>query len=224
MIGLTKAVCAVMADVKNVEKTGQNDFHRYAYASEADLLRALQPAMAQHGLMMAPVKIDVSYVEETGKQGDQVRCDAVVTYRLQHTSGESIEVVALGQGSDKADKAAYKAMTGALKYALRQTFLIPTGDDPDKGASLGSDDQVPSKAPAPAAPAPAPAPTAKGSPEVEALRQRLAGLVKTHGMDQVKRVVLRPAGVTGRLWDASPEQLALIGDGIRVLMNGDEGV
>jgi hypothetical protein len=50
-----------------------------------------------------------------------------------------------GQGLDSGDKAPYKAMTGALKYALLQSFLLATGDDPeaDRGdgrfATLGSD-------------------------------------------------------------------------------------
>jgi hypothetical protein len=34
------------------------------------------------------------------------------------------------------DKATAKAMTGAYKYALRQTFCIETGDDPDKDPSV----------------------------------------------------------------------------------------
>ena len=36
-----------------------------------------------------------------------------------------------GQGIDAGDKAPYKAMTGALKYALLQSFLLATGDDPE---------------------------------------------------------------------------------------------
>ena len=35
-----------------------------------------------------------------------------------------------GEGSDTGDKASNKALTGAYKYALRQTFCIETGDDP----------------------------------------------------------------------------------------------
>ena len=36
-----------------------------------------------------------------------------------------------GEGADVGDKAPYKAMTGALKYALLQSFLLSTGDDPE---------------------------------------------------------------------------------------------
>jgi hypothetical protein len=41
-------------------------------------------------------------------------------------------VPSLGAGTDSGDKAPYKAMTGASKYAELLSFLIPTGDDPEK--------------------------------------------------------------------------------------------
>jgi hypothetical protein len=46
-------------------------------------------------------------------------------------SGEEIVAKVAGQGLDSGDKAPYKAMTGALKYALLQSFLLATGDDPE---------------------------------------------------------------------------------------------
>ena len=46
-------------------------------------------------------------------------------------TGETITAKVAGQGLDSGDKAPYKAMTGALKYALLQSFLLATGDDPE---------------------------------------------------------------------------------------------
>ena len=40
--------------------------------------------------------------------------------------------VITGEALDKGDKAGYKAYTGALKYYLANTFLVATGDDPEK--------------------------------------------------------------------------------------------
>ena len=59
-------------------------------------------------------------------------------------SGEELTVRVAGEGADAGDKAPYKAMTGALKYALLQSFLLATGDDPederaDSRATLGSE-------------------------------------------------------------------------------------
>ena len=42
------------------------------------------------------------------------------------------ETVITGEGIDKGDKAGYKAYTGAVKYYLANTFLVATGDDPEK--------------------------------------------------------------------------------------------
>jgi hypothetical protein len=60
----------------------------------------------------------------------------------------------VGEGQDAGDKAVYKAMTGALKYCLLKTFLIPTGDDPER-------DETPAKPPAPKSAPPTPKPAAK---------------------------------------------------------------
>ena len=46
-------------------------------------------------------------------------------------TAEEITVKVAGEGLDAGDKAPYKAMTGALKYALPQSFLLATGDDPE---------------------------------------------------------------------------------------------
>jgi len=62
-------------------------------------------------------------------------------------SDEEIVAKVAGQGLDSGDKAPYKAMTGALKYALLQSFLLATGDDPederaDSRTALGSERQI----------------------------------------------------------------------------------
>lgn len=46
-------------------------------------------------------------------------------------SGEALTVKVLRERLDDGDKATYKAMTGALKYALLQSFMLASGDDPE---------------------------------------------------------------------------------------------
>ena len=58
-------------------------------------------------------------------------------------SGEEIIAKVAGQGLDPGDKAPYKAMTGALKYALLQSFLLATGDDPEDERLIRSRDSRP---------------------------------------------------------------------------------
>lgn len=133
---LAAAVCAVMADVPAVAETGVNAFHKYRYASDEDLLRALQPAMARHGLALMPVSTTPTWTVagRTKAGAEQIRTDVVVTYRLLHRDGGWLDLQSVGSGIDGEDKGAYKALTGAYKYVLRQTFAVPTGEDAEKHA------------------------------------------------------------------------------------------
>ena len=131
---LTGAVCALMAAFRGVEKNGVNAFHRYNYASDADILWTIKPLLAEHGLSFTLVSFTILGMSEvkTKREGTERLIDLSVTYQLAHTSGQWRTITAPGSGQDPGDKAHYKAMTGALKYALRQTFAIPTGDDPER--------------------------------------------------------------------------------------------
>ena len=91
----------------------------------------------ENGIYMSVSKVHAITRENytTAKGTAMVNTVIHATVKFTHTSGESIEVDAVGEGSDSGDKSANKAMTGLYKYALRQTFCIETGDDPDKYAS-----------------------------------------------------------------------------------------
>jgi hypothetical protein len=62
---LGAAICAIMSEVRGVEKTGFNAAQKYAYASDADLLVALQPKCAEHGIFIYPSQQKVT-TEEVG--------------------------------------------------------------------------------------------------------------------------------------------------------------
>lgn len=133
---LADAVLAVMTEVGYVLKTKPKDGGiSYSFASEAGVIDALRDSMVRHRLVMIPTKTTLmasaDYTSKTG--GHMARTLIERTWILRHAdSKEEIQVSAIGDGADMGDKGGYKAMTGALKYALRQTFLIKTGDDPDE--------------------------------------------------------------------------------------------
>lgn len=136
---LAAAVLAVMGEVGYVHKSGRvsSAGANYTFAGEVDLLRVLRPAMVAHGLCMLPVATELREHHETvpgrdGKPRTSRTVRVVQTYRLLHVSGEYQDLVVVGEGQDSGDKAGAKAMTIALKYALRQAFLVETGDDPDR--------------------------------------------------------------------------------------------
>ncbi len=130
---LVAAVCEVLKEVSYIQKTGYNSQQRYAYASDADLLAPLQASMARHGLMLCPVGVDINEREWKSPKGAAGLLTSVkVTYSLRHVSGEVVLVQAPGAAWNNMDKGVYSAMTGALKYAHRQSFQLPTGDDAER--------------------------------------------------------------------------------------------
>ena len=133
---LIRKLSEVMALVSHIPKTGHNNFHGYDYATEADITAAVRVEMAKRQLMLIPSVVD-SKSEIIGDKKNRL-----VTIRVRYTledgeSGETRQFDMLGEGSDSLDKAFYKAMTGATKYAVLKAFLIPTGDDPEKDEKPG---------------------------------------------------------------------------------------
>jgi hypothetical protein len=127
-----------MQEVPYVQKTRTQGLN-YSFASESELIEKLNPAMVRHGLAIAPVECtmlsDTKYTTAKGSTLNLVRI--AVTYQLTHATTESFEhIQVIGEGADVGDKACSKAMTGAYKYALRQAFMIETGDDPDRRPSV----------------------------------------------------------------------------------------
>ena len=118
---LIKAICAAMKEIGHVAPTGKNTHHGYNYLSEEDILNAVQPALYNNGLVISPVRV---HTLEPQPSGNQIRQDILVTYLVAHESGRFFFAQAPGCGTDSLDKAVYKAMTGAFKYVLRQTFSI----------------------------------------------------------------------------------------------------
>lgn len=135
-INIAKAIHEVYSEVGYVLKGGKNTVQNYKYAGEADFIEALRPAMIKAGLISLPAMIrgDCRNIPGDDK-GTKPKNHAsyIYTFRIIHAaSGEYIDVEAAGEGVGNDDKSSYKAATGAQKYALRQLFLIETGDDPDK--------------------------------------------------------------------------------------------
>lgn len=105
----------------------------YTYAGVADLINHVRPVMAELGISMHVHQMRnvqrETYPTARGGTMHKTTIEAVV--RFLHTSGTFIDVEAIGEAADSGDKSSPKAMTGAFKYALMQTFCIETGDDPD---------------------------------------------------------------------------------------------
>lgn len=134
MKNIINALNKVMTTAGYVQKNAKNEFHGYKYASEANLLETLRPALIENGLVLIPSVNNVSPIDVHGNTL------VTVEYTLAHISGEiwPDKITAIGCGNDMAksgkvgDKGVYKAITGANKYLLFKLFQIETGDDPEK--------------------------------------------------------------------------------------------
>lgn len=127
---LAMSIAEVIAATDAVAKTGRNNHQGYAYATEADLIQTVRAEMASRGLVMLATHEEVTELRQGLYQ-------VAVTWTLIHApSGQSLTIMSHGHGQDKQDKAVYKARTGAMKYALRNTFLLPTYDDPEKDQAV----------------------------------------------------------------------------------------
>ena len=122
---------AIMGETGYVQKSSKNEAQHYKYASEAAFIAHIRPSMVKAGVICYPVGLD-QHIGKTPSES-QVLVQGSATFRFQDTEDSSyIDIVVPFSGADSTDKAAYKAMTGARKYALRQALLVETGDDPEK--------------------------------------------------------------------------------------------
>lgn len=131
-----EAWLAIMQDVGYVQKTGVNKAQNYKYAGERQLIEALRPALLKHGVICYPSKVvsrsESVVIKDGNTEKKTFRTVADYEFTYVHVSSNTKMVVAsVGEGVDTGDKSAYKAATGALKYALRQPALIETGDEPE---------------------------------------------------------------------------------------------
>jgi hypothetical protein len=137
---LASKIAKVMEAVGYVPKTGTNSAQGYKFVQASVVADKVREQLAKLNVSMTPTTIDMisEGLTPSGKQ-------ALMTLRFTWTltdgdSGETISFQSIGSGADSGDKAAYKAATGALKYALLTGFLVPTGDDPE--ADPATDEKV----------------------------------------------------------------------------------
>lgn len=135
----------IMKAVDFIHKDGKNDFHNYKYASERAIKERIHDELVKQKVLFhfnvegADV-IAHDSVNDRGKPKREYMTTAKCTYSfIDVDTGEKLSGGFVGQGSDAGDKGVYKAITGAIKYALTSSFLIPTGDDPEKDSSVTKD-------------------------------------------------------------------------------------
>ena len=192
-----QAILEVRKAVGGVDKDGVNKFHKYKYATHNNVIHAVRDEMNDKGLIMYPTEVSDVSLSEKEKDGKKDGFVERWTHKFRLCTEEDpdgIEVAVRCAGEDKGDKTAYKGDTGAMKYALVETFLLPTDDDPENDGK---------QKPKP--------PRNESTPEwTPAQAKVLEGLVLVFGNDKPKYAKFlgsdKPDGV--RLKDADDAQCA----------------
>ena len=115
---------------------------KYKAVSEADVLAAIKPIEAKHGVYSYPYsrKVIDSGVITSLKKGYEVkqqylRIETIYRFVNVDKPDEYIDMTSYGDGVDPMDKATGKAITYSDKYSLLKAYKCITGDDPDQYAS-----------------------------------------------------------------------------------------
>ena len=123
----------VMQECSHIEKNGVNSFHKYKYATSADVMQKVNSALTKYGIasFVSPSLISLQDVQTAKGNTEHLATVEVEVKLVDRDSGEEAILKGLGNGQDSGDKAIAKGLTSALKYAYMMSLAISTGDDPE---------------------------------------------------------------------------------------------
>lgn len=133
--GIYEAMAAVMAEMNAIGKDKKcTQGANYNYRGIDDVYNAIQPLLGKHKIFVLPRAMERTSESRTTRNGANMEVVTVkMRYIFAHADGSSVEACTIGEAMDSGDKATNKAMAIAHKYAILQTFCVPTEDmeDPD---------------------------------------------------------------------------------------------
>lgn len=136
---IANALAKMQPELSIISKSGENKFDKYTYATLEDYIKGTRDIMSKHGFFMVSSVENLDQLTDrpTRNGGLEHAVQIKLTVRLIHQSGEWIEISCIGEGQDRADKAVYKAITGARKYAIASLLGLATSDDPEADEEVG---------------------------------------------------------------------------------------
>lgn len=155
MSQIYKKMSDVMKEIGGIGKDQKNDAQGFKFRGIDQFVNALYPALTKHGVFMTPAATSEWHelkdvTRSNGKAGVDKHVHIQMKYTFWAEDGSSVVVGPIpAEGLDSGDKATNKALSAALKYALIQTFSIPTVDmeeadktSPEIGTTAGKDVKV----------------------------------------------------------------------------------
>lgn len=129
-----KKMSEVMRDIGSVGKDQKNQAQGFKFRGIDQFVNSLYPALTKHGVFMAPRCVSEQHelkevTRGSGKAGIDKHVTILMEYDFFAEDGSKVTVGPIpAEGLDSGDKATNKALSAALKYALIQTFSVPTED------------------------------------------------------------------------------------------------
>lgn len=133
-MNIYEAIADIMKEGCAVQKNKRNTQQGFQYRGIDDVMNTFQPLMAERGIFLVPEVLEASREErQSTKGGNLIYSVLKIRYTFYASDGSSVSATVIGEGMDSGDKASNKAMAVAMKYAMFQTFCIPTEEmqDPD---------------------------------------------------------------------------------------------
>lgn len=189
-LNLTQRLLNAQSELK-APKGQYNSFGKYKYRSAEDILEAVKPINAKHGVLLTitdePVLIgDWHYIKATATVTD---------------GNESLVVTAYARESQTKKGMDDSQITGtassyARKYALNGLYLIDDTKDADTD-EYTKQAQPKRSAPQKASPTSSVKPSAKDIGELKTKVNNFSELMKTKGKEVTPDMVLETLGITG---------------------------
>lgn len=142
-MNIYEAITAIMQEGYAIEKNNRNAQQGFNYRGIDDVMNTFQPLLSKYKVFVVPEVIEREREERVGRNGGNLLYSILtIRYTFYAEDGSSVSAVVVGEGMDSGDKASNKAMAVAMKYAMFQTFCIPTEEmrdaDPDKESPVES--------------------------------------------------------------------------------------
>lgn len=129
-----KKMSQIMGEIGTIGKDQRNTAQGFAFRGIDQFINALYPALVKHGVFIVPRVVKEEHdIREVTRSNGKASYDKLVSLQVEYQffaeDGSSVTVGPIAsEGIDTGDKATNKALSAALKYALIQTFSIPTED------------------------------------------------------------------------------------------------
>lgn len=128
-MNIYESITAILNEKAAVKKDSENKMQNYKFRGIDAVMNVFNPLLAKHKVFVVPTVLDMAREERQNAKGNTLLYTVLtVQYTFYAEDGTSVTAVTIGEGMDTGDKSVNKAMSAAYKYALFQTFCIPTED------------------------------------------------------------------------------------------------